>query len=224
MFYTPYVSLIFIITELFTNQTLSFIIYVIYYKLTDVNIITDPKIAISLLNDGKIGVLLTDTVYGLVAKADNRSAVTRLYQLKNRKNKPGTVIASNIEQLVNLGLPKNELTIASQFWPGQVSVIINLDDNFSYLHQNINSVAFRVVKDARIKKILEQTGPLITSSANHPGAPTANNILEAIEYFDDLIDFYLDDGEIVNQAPSTVVKIIDDNVQILRHGAVKLDK
>lgn len=188
------------------------------------NIITDPKIAISLLNDGKIGVLLTDTVYGLVAKADNRSAVTRLYQLKNRKNKPGTVIASNIEQLVNLGLPKNELTIANQFWPGQVSVIINLDDNFSYLHQSINSVAFRVVKDARIKKILEQTGPLITSSANHPGAPTANNILEAIEYFDDLIDFYLDDGEIVNQAPSTVVKIIDDNVQILRHGAVKLDK
>lgn len=37
------------------------------------------------LNAGKVGILPTDTLYGLVAKASDEGAVKRLYGLKNRE-------------------------------------------------------------------------------------------------------------------------------------------
>lgn len=179
--------------------------------------------AAELLNQGHVGVVLTDTVYGLAAKCSNISATTKLYRLKNREKKPGTVIAANIQQLIDLGLPKHELQIAEQFWPGPVSIVINIGNNLEYLHQAVGSVAFRVVADPKILKLLEITGPLITSSANTPGMPTSNNITEAINYFSDTVDFYLDCGEAINKPPSTVIKIVNNEIKILRQGASKID-
>ncbi len=46
---------------------------------------------------GAVGILPTDTVYGLVARATDKEAVSRLYSLKGRDKKPGTIIAGNIE-------------------------------------------------------------------------------------------------------------------------------
>ncbi len=51
-----------------------------------------------------MGVLPTDTVYGLVARRLDQAAATRLYRLKKREQKPGTVIAASIDQLVELGI------------------------------------------------------------------------------------------------------------------------
>jgi tRNA A37 threonylcarbamoyladenosine synthetase subunit TsaC/SUA5/YrdC len=59
--------------------------------------------AIEPINNGQTGIMLCDTVYGIVCSARNTKAVNKLYGLKNRINKPGTLIASNIEQLIELG-------------------------------------------------------------------------------------------------------------------------
>jgi L-threonylcarbamoyladenylate synthase len=166
--------------------------------------------------------LLTDTVYGLVARVTDVDAVTRLYTLKDRKNKPGTIIASSIQQLIGLGLPEQELRIAKHFWPGSVSVVINLGDDFEYLHQGLGSVAFRVIADKRVKKILKITGPLITTSANKPGMPVSKNISEALRYFGDSVDFYLDSGEAASTLPSSVIRIFDNKAVVIRKGAVNL--
>ncbi|HVU59881.1 MAG TPA: Sua5/YciO/YrdC/YwlC family protein, partial [Candidatus Saccharimonadales bacterium] len=50
---------------------------------------------------GTVGVLPSDTVYGIMARAADREAVARLYRLKHREHKPGTVIAATIDQLVD---------------------------------------------------------------------------------------------------------------------------
>jgi len=187
------------------------------------NTIHDYNIAAHLLRECSVGVILTDTVYGLVAKAVDINATTRLYALKNRERKPGTVIASNIQQLIDLGLPAQELRIAERFWPGSVSVVINLGNKFDYLHQGLGSVAFRVVADKRVKELLEITGPLVTTSANQPGMPVSNNISEAFECFGDSVDFYLDGGIATNRLPSTVIRIVGDKIVVLRDGSVKID-
>jgi len=187
-------------------------------------IIESYNIASDTLISGGIGVIPTDTVYGIVAKASDVDAVTKLYALKNREHKPGTVIAANIQQLIKLGVPESILKkIDDRFWPGPISVVIDLTDKFDYLHQGVGGVAFRVVDNPKTKVLLEKTGPLLTSSANQPGMPTSININEAINYFGDSIDFYLDGGEITNQPPSTIIRIVDNNIEILRQGAAKID-
>jgi len=71
--------------------------------------------------------------------------------------------------------------------------------------------------------VLEQTGPLVTSSANHPGKPGSVTIREAIDYFDGRVDFYVDGGDLSGRAPSTIIKITDSgSIEIIREGAVKL--
>jgi len=180
--------------------------------------------AITLLNQGCVGVMPTDTVYGLVARATDPTAVSRMYALKERDHKPGTVIAASTQQLIDLGVPEDHINKVKKWWPNPLSVETPLKENLSYLHQNTGRQGFRVVADEKIRAILEQTGPLVTSSANHPGKPGSVTIDEAIDYFGDRVDFYVDGGNLDGRAPSTIIKIADDgSIEIIRDGAVKIN-
>lgn len=177
---------------------------------------------IKVLLDGGVGVLPTDTVYGLVARAADEVAVARLYALKNREQKPGTLVAASIDQLVELGFKRRYLTAVEQYWPGPVSVVIPCMQ-LTYLHQGKYSVAVRIPANEALQEILAQTGSLLTSSANMPGEPPANTIEEARAYFGDSVDFYEDGGDLSGHQPSTVLRVVDDAVEVLRQGAVTID-
>jgi len=170
---------------------------------------------------GAIGVLPTDTVYGIVARAEDRLAVDRLYRLKHRDHKPGTIIAADIDQLVALGIKRRYLKAVEQFWPGKVSV--EIPHAISYLNQDTGRQAFRLPADDKLHALLISTGPLLTSSANPPGKVVANTIKEARDYFGDQVDFYQDGGDLSNNLPSTIIRVIDDAVEVIREGAVKID-
>src|SRR3954466_5723351 len=117
----------------------------------------------NLSRPGAVGVIPTDTVYGVVARAADSAAVARLYDLKKRGAKPGTLVAANIKQLEELGLKHRYLKAVEQFWPGAVSVIIPAaDPKLSYLHQGKMSLAVRLPDDQTLQILLEQTGPLLT--------------------------------------------------------------
>lgn len=185
--------------------------------------IDDPKL-IDLLLGGAVGVLPSDTVYGLVCRAKDTTAAERLYATKSREHKPGTLIAANVDQLVDLGLKKRYLTAVADYWPNPLSVIIPCGKELAYLHQGKDSLAVRIPANDHIRALLEKTGVLLTTSANKPGEPTAINIDEAERYFDGGIDFYVDGGTIADHLPSTVIRIVDDAIEVLREGAVKIDE
>lgn len=176
------------------------------------------------LRSGAIGVLPTDTLYGLVCKAADKTAVERLYALKSRKGKPGTIIAASIDQLVGLGIPRRYLTAVAGFWPNAISIVIPSAPGLEYIDQGMMSLAVRIPDDVRLARLLEVTGPLLTTSANLPGKTPAHSIDQAKRYFGDSVDFYVDEGERVQQAGSTVIRIIDDAVEILREGVVKINE
>jgi len=179
---------------------------------------------LELIRNGAVGVLPTDTVYGLVCVASNEQAVTRLYDLKSREHKPGTVIAANIEQLSDLGVKHRYLKAVEQFWPGPISVIIPCGQELQYLHQDMRSLAVRIPADKAVHKLLQRTGPLLTTSVNYPGEPPATTIAEARTYFRDRVDFYVDGGELSGRAPSTIIRVVDDAIEVLRQGAVNIDE
>lgn len=187
------------------------------------NQLTSQEIPKLLLN-GEIGILPTDTLYGLVARAADRSAVSRLYSAKSRSNKPGTVIAAGINQLVGLGLKKRYLKAVEHFWPNPISIVIPCGPQLSYLHLGQHSLAVRIPADKTLNKLMIKSGPLLTSSANLPAAKPAVNIAQAEKYFSDKVDFYVDGGDLSSHKPSTVIRIIDDAIDILRQGAVTIDE
>lgn len=182
------------------------------------------KTAEYLKQPGAVAVIPTDTVYGLAARAQDKLATTNLYELKNREQKPGTLIAANTKQLEDLGLKHRYLKAVEEFWPGAVSVVIPCaNPDLQYLHQGKQSLAVRIPDNKNLQELLKKTGPLITSSANNPGETPAANIAEAKKVFGDKIGLYVDGGDLSNNAPSTVIRILDDAVEVLRQGAVKID-
>jgi L-threonylcarbamoyladenylate synthase len=187
------------------------------------NDVNDPKL-IELLNSGAVGVIPSDTVYGLMCRADNSEAVEKLYQVKPRELKPGTLIAANIDQLVELGIPRRYLKAVEHFWPNPISIVIPTTPELKYLDHGLMSLPMRIPADEKLRKFLEKTGPLQTTSANLPDEPPAKNIAEAIKYFGEMVDFYVDTGKLPGGPPSTIIRVIDDAVEIIREGAVKINE
>lgn len=175
-----------------------------------------PDTVLKKLKSGGVGVTPTDTVYGIVAQAKNKESVARLYKLKSREKKPGTIIAANAEQLAELGIERKYLDMAARFWPGPVSVIIPAGLSLRYLHQSVGGLACRLVADPVVYKLLLETGPLLTSSANLSGEPVANNIREAKKYFGKSVDFYVDGGDLSNRKPSLLIEIKGNEIITLR--------
>lgn len=185
-----------------------------------VSSLTDPQL-VTLLTRSAVGILRTDTVYGVVAQAQDSQAVAKLYRAKSREGKPGTVIAANVQQLVALGLSAADLAQVSHLWPASVSVVLPAPAQLEYLDQGKKSLAVRIPASASLRLLLEQTGPLLTSSANQPGQPEATTIKEAQHYFGDSVDFYVDGGPVINGQASTVVRLLPGGAfELLRQGSV----
>ncbi len=184
--------------------------------------VTDPEL-IDLLRRGAIGVLPTDTVYGLVAPARDKSAVSRMYAVKERPSQPGTTIGASIGQFEQLGFPYTPLAAANHYWPAPLSVVIDAAHVPAYLKVDRESLPVRIPDAPELLDLLSKVGALMTTSANHPGVPTATTIQAAIDYFGDTVDFYVDAGDLGDRPPSTIIGFdADGQITIYRDGAFKL--
>ncbi len=181
------------------------------------------KIA-AIIKSGGIGVMPTDTIYGIVGSALSKKAVNRVYRLRHRKhNKPMIILIGDVVDLGLFGMStdKDFLKMLGWFWPGKVSVVLQvakrpaLSAKLRYLHRDGGSLAFRLPKPIWLRRLLKKTGPLVAPSANIAGHPAAKTIREAKLCFSDKVDFYLD-AEPLASSPSTILKIEKGKIIILR--------
>ena len=176
--------------------------------------------AVAALLAGGVGVMPTDTLYGLVARAVDADAVNRMHALKRRERKPGTVIAANAQQLLDLGLSRRDIMAVEHLWPSPLSVVLLPQaDILPHLHQGLGDFPVRVPADEKLRKLLLKTGPLATSSANLAGEAPAETVAVAERYFGDTVDFYIDGGDLSGRQPSTVARVTPQGIQIIREGA-----
>ena len=180
--------------------------------------------AVSILKNGGVGILPTDTLYGLVGSALRPEAVARIYELKKRDlRKPLIVLIAEEKDLAafcarQVGGRQNAASseFLKKVWPGPVSVLLPCaDQKFEYLHRGTGEIAFRVPAPVSLRKFLAETGPLVAPSANPEGLPPAKNIAEARAYFDDKADFYEDGGEL-SGAPSSLLRFNNGKIETLR--------
>lgn len=179
------------------------------------------KLAIEAIKKGEACVLPTDTVFGIVASALSEQPVQKIYQMRGRnENKPCIVLISDFTDLDKLGLKlsSQDSKILKEIWPASVSVVLDCPDpTKNYLHRGMGTLAVRMPKKSAFRRFLAETGPIIAPSANLEGLPPARKIEEAKEYFGDKVACYVP-GRPSSSKPSTIIKIKNGRIQILREG------
>ena len=174
------------------------------------------RTAAQVLRSGGIVAFPTETVYGLGVCADNDTAIDNLYSAKQRSRdkKLSIMIAEpdDVRKHVKQITPIANKLISS-FWPGPLTIIFDLPDNRTV---GIRNSSHHVVKD-----LLNAAGiSIVSTSANISGRPPATDAQQVISSFSDKVDVVLDGGSAEAGKPSTVIKIVDNTFEIIRHGVI----
>lgn len=172
------------------------------------------KKAALLLKEGCIGVLATDTIYGICGPAFNKKTVEKIYELKRRKpGKPLIILIPSLNDIGKFGVSLNKWQ--KKYFKRKTSVILSCKNKkFSYLTRGIKTLSFRLVFKKDLIKILEISGPLVAPSANLEGKKPAETVGQARRYFGKKV-FYLDSGRIAGK-PSVLIDATQKPAKILR--------
>jgi len=181
--------------------------------------------AIQRIQAGEIVVLPTDTIYGLSCDAFNRSAVERIFDIKDRGTHFALVVlVGDQSQLELLGIQpsERELDLIQKYWPGPLTIAFKTNrPDLEHIHRGLDSITVRMPAHAELLQLLTKTGPLISTSANISGQPPAHAVAEAMQYFGDKVQAYYSAG-ILPGSPSTIVRLDGEKVTILRQGTLRL--
>ncbi len=171
------------------------------------------------LRGGAIGVLPTDTLYGLVASANAPDAVEKVYALRKRnQKKPFIILVSAPADVRVFGVRSkaSERRVLNEVWPGKVSVVLRSSGRkFEYLRRGGVTLAFRVPGSRSLRNFLLKSGPLVAPSANPEGKKPARSIKGAKRYFGNRVDFYCDKGRLSGK-PSKLIAIQGGGIKVLR--------
>lgn len=189
--------------------------------------LSDWRTVIRILCHGGVGVIPTDTIYGLVGSALLPKTVERIYRLRCRnQSKPMIVLIGSLADLKRFGvtLDTPARKTLRTLWPGKVSVVLPVTSpRFKYLHRGTKTIAFRLPAWPPLRHLLRATGPLVAPSVNREGKPPAENISEARRYFGERVDFYVNSGHRQGR-PSTLVSFRNNHLTVLRPGAAKVEQ
>ena len=183
------------------------------------------KKAALLLKEGAIGVIPTDTIYGVCGSVFKKQTVEKIYKLRRRDpKKPMIVLISSFDDLFQLGIKLEawQKKILKQLWPGKVSVVLKCPfKKFEYLHRGTKTLALRLPKKKELIKILKVSGPLVAPSANLEGEKPAETINEARRYFKDKVFYYSKVKLRYNKRKlkgkvSTLIDLTQKNIKVLR--------
>ena len=206
--------------------------------LIDLRAADDPRDvvlrAVQALAEGRLVVCPTETVYGLTARALDAEAVARLVEVKGRKIGHPLVLAIRSAAEARDYVP--DLTplayrLARRCWPGPVTLVLDDSHPESLVHRlpagvqravsPRKTVGLRVPGHPTILDVLKMVvGPLVLTSANRSGQAEARTAAEAVEALGNDVDLVLDDGPTRYGQPSSVVRVSEKRLEVLRVGVV----
>lgn len=179
-----------------------------------------------LESDGLIG-YPTETVYGLGANIFSERAVQRIFEVKGRSTaKAIIVIVSSLtmlEKLVKQITPSAQRLI-QHFWPGPLTLIFEAADHVPRaVCGGGTSIAIRIPKHPVCLDLIERCGfPLTSTSANLAGGENPLSAGQVQATFGNQLDLILDAGPSPSRVPSTLLDLRDQQVRLLRAGAIEL--
>ncbi len=183
---------------------------------------------ISVLKGGGLVAFPTDTVYGLGASAAIPRAVEKIYTLKERPqdlalplllDKPSRIseVASYVSPLA--------WQLIRKFWPGALTIVLPVKKSVSrVITGGGKTVAVRIPAHPLAIALIQGVGvPIVGTSANMSGKPSALTADEVRSQFGDKIDLVIDGGGCPGRE-STIVDVSGEIPRVLREGAISREE
>jgi len=189
--------------------------------------IVDLKKAISLIRDGDVVAIPTETVYGLAGDAKNALAVQKIFNTKGRPaDNPLIVHISSIDQLHDFAesIPDDALQLADKFWPGPLTLILKRKPTvLDIVTAGLDTVAIRMPNHPIALKLIQKTGPVTAPSANRSGKPSPTNPEHIKQDYGTNLPI-LDGGKTDVGIESTVLDLSELPYRILRPGVISKEE
>ena len=151
----------------------------------------------------------------MAALAHAEAPLRKLYAAKGRPpDKPIPLMVADVAMVADEGAALTPLAeaLAQRFWPGALTLVLDTP---------AGTVGFRVPDFAATRAVLLAVGgPLAVTSANRSGEPPARRVEEAVEALGPAVVLALDAGPVPGGIASTVVRVFEDRLAILRKGAI----
>ena len=172
----------------------------------------------------------TETLYGVAASALNEEAVEKLLNLKSRKaGHPLALAVKSADEAWDYVPQAGRLgrRLARRCWPGPVTLVLQNDHPDSLLKRlppivqqavsPAGTIGLRVPAHRLIMDVLDLlAGPLALTSANRANAAETTTAQEVEEALGDEVQLILDDGRCHYGQASSVVRVTDDGLKMLR--------
>lgn len=183
------------------------------------------EMASKVIQNGGLVLFPTETVYGIGANALDDDAVRKIFIAKGRaQDNPLILHISDMEMLEKIAenISELEYQLMDTFWPGPFTIVLNKKQGIANVatcggdtvgvRMPSNKIAHDLIKKANL--------PIAAPSANISGKPSGTNLKDIIEELRNKVDYILDGGESDIGLESTVVRVINGEVKILRPGKI----
>lgn len=183
------------------------------------------------LKSNKTIIFPTETIYGLSTNAYSDETVKKVYQIKGRNfNKPLIILINNYDMLNEIieNVTELEKKIMNKFWPGPLTIFFKQKENSKlskYCNVGTEIIGVRMTSSKIASAIISGINmPLVSTSANKSGEDLSSNIDEIIETFKDEVDYFIKEEITGKEKPSTIVQVQDNEIKIIREGAISKDE
>lgn len=181
---------------------------------------------IEVLKNGGIIVFPTETVYGIGANAFFENSVKEIYRVKKRPNeKPLAIMVSGIEEIEKYAVISNEIErkIIKKFMPGPITIILKRKKGvLDYVASGKDTIGVRIPDNRIILEILRKSKlPIVAPSANISGMPSGIDFNSIKSDFEGNVDICINGGKCKLEEPSTIIQVVDNEIEILRQGKIK---
>ena len=182
----------------------------------------------SILENGGLVAIPTETVYGLAANAYDEDAVARIFKAKNRPSfDPLIVHVNDYDRLAEFtsDFPKKARELTRIIWPGPLTLLLKRKPIISDLvTSGLETVAVRMPRHTLTHELLTQLDfPLAAPSANPFGYISPTSALHVDQQLGNEVDYILDGGTCGVGVESTIISFEEAEPVILRLGGVSVE-
>ncbi|WP_111657937.1 L-threonylcarbamoyladenylate synthase [Isoalcanivorax indicus] len=172
-----------------------------------------PSVALAarVVRGGGVIAYPTEAVYGLGCDPANEEAVLRLLEIKQRPVHKGLILlGADAEQLRPwIKVSDAELARMTERWPGPVTWVVPASARVpGWVRGEHATVAVRVSGHPLARAIAAAAGtPIISTSANLSGRPSARNRFQVARQLGDQLDLIVNGDCNLAQRPSAIIDL-----------------
>lgn len=181
---------------------------------------------VTILQQGGVVALPTETIYGLCCDPRSEQALSRLFAIKARDiSKTVLCLTGERTQIDTLvAIPPFLEPVLAHFWPGPLTVVFSIQEKqrLSPLIRKDGTIALRHTSDPLLQKVTASFGyPIVATSAGLSGKPFLNTAAEIRTQLGNSLDLIVDTDHELLQTPSTIIKCEEDGtLSLIREGAL----